>query len=150
MVTLVDSFNNFIALYYIQLSFHLPESVFDLEDDIVLSPSSRIGLDISSPYATNSSSEDNCTQVTNNSITTDKMTTLHLRTYGTACGCWRDPWTSETRDQWRWISQSSTEVYMSLSLHSLTCTDQLSRYLPPSHRNKESSEQGCCDVSFRN
>ena len=35
MVTLVDSFNNLIALYYIQLSFHLPESVFDLEDDIV-------------------------------------------------------------------------------------------------------------------
>ena len=37
---------------------------------------------------------------------------------------------------------------MSLFSHSLTCTDQSSRYLPPSHRSRESSEQGCCVSLF--
>lgn len=31
-----------------------------------------------------------------------------------------------------------------------TCTDRWSQHLPPSRRSKESSEQGCYDVSSRN
>ena len=40
-----------------------------------------------------------------------RLNKRRFRTYGTVYGCWRDPWTSETRDQSRWISRSWTEVY---------------------------------------
>ena len=39
---------------------------------------------------------------------------------------------------------------LSIQRQKLTCTDQWWRYHLPSHRSRESSEQGCCDVSFRN
>ena len=40
-----------------------------------------------------------------------RLNKRRFRTYGTVYGCWRDPWTSETRGRSRWIARSWTEVY---------------------------------------